>query len=197
MAQSDDSYLYESEDTRFSGSGDSENKWKSLTLEDELAYAEDGDEDYLQAEYATDSGDVHQANIDAATNSSNALRVGEKFDSGGVIDPGSSSASAVVSSDGGAVTASARMHHRREIPETLEQHSPVGSIIWALVILHFLALAVWLRAWWRQKRAKDPTMRTAAKTAPPQKQTCTYDMDKSYAIPKIELPIKALKLARA
>lgn len=84
--------------------------------------------------------------------------------------------------------------HRHDMPAKLEQHSPVATVIWAVVILHLLALAVWLRVWWRQRRAKDPTMRAPT---PPQKQSATYDMDKSFAIPRIELPLKALKLAKA
>ena len=84
--------------------------------------------------------------------------------------------------------------HRHDMPTNLERGSPVGAIIWALVLLHLVGLAVWLRAWWRQPRTKDPTMRHPT---PPTKQSCTYDMDKAFAIPKIELPLKALKFAKA
>ena len=86
--------------------------------------------------------------------------------------------------------------HRHDLPErTHYAQNLVGGIIWVLVILHVLALLVWLRAWWRQKRSKDPTMR-ALTPGPPQKVTCSYDMDKAFSIPKIELPIKSLGLTK-
>jgi hypothetical protein len=105
-------------------------------------------------------------------------------------------------SGGGGAKQIAEAHHahRHDLPERTHVGAHlVSSLIWGLVILHLLALAVWLRAWWRQKRSKDPTMRAHA--GPPDKVTCSYDMDKSFGIPKIELPMKGkgltLKQAKA
>jgi hypothetical protein len=93
----------------------------------------------------------------------------------------------------------ATLSHRHELhdrPSTsTEGHSFVGGLIWALVVVHILLLIALIAAWWRQKRSKDPTMRSFT-PGPPQKVGCSYDMDKSYSLPKIELgnlPIKALK----
>ena len=91
--------------------------------------------------------------------------------------------------------------HRHELPERSQYATHlVGILIWVLVIVHLLAVAVWLRAWWRQKRSsKDPTMRSLI-PPPPQKVTCSYDMDKAFSMPKIELanlPIKALALKKS
>ena len=77
-----------------------------------------------------------------------------------------------------------RVHH--------EHGSPVKGILWAVLILHLFALAVWLRAWLRQRKVKDPVMK-AHLVGPPQKQSCSYDLDKSF-LPRIELPIKALNM---
>lgn len=77
-----------------------------------------------------------------------------------------------------------RVHH--------EHGSPVKGILWAVLILHLLALAVWLRAWLRQRKVKDPVMK-AHLVGPPQKQSCSYDLDKNF-LPRIELPIKALNM---
>lgn len=86
--------------------------------------------------------------------------------------------------------------HRHDLPERTHVGAHlVSSLIWGLVILHLLALAVWLRAWWRQRRSKDPTMR--AYQGPPDKVTCSYDMDKTFGMPKIERPLKALNLKQA
>ena len=73
-----------------------------------------------------------------------------------------------------------------------EHGSPVRGILWAVVLLHLLALAVWLRAWLRQRKLKDPVMK-GHQVGPPQKQSCSYDLDKNF-LPRIELPIKALNM---
>lgn len=90
--------------------------------------------------------------------------------------------------------------HRHELANADRQNQfatrLVGGVIWLLVILHILALVIWIRAWMRQRKSKDPTMRAFA-TGPPQKVGCSYDMDKSFSIPKIELPIKGLALKQA
>lgn len=92
--------------------------------------------------------------------------------------------------------------HRHDLPERNNYATHlVGILIWVLVIIHLLAVVVWLRAWWKQKRSskKDPTMRSLI-PAPPQKVTCSYDMDKTFSMPKIELanlPIKALSLKKS
>ena len=46
----------------------------------------------------------------------------------------------------------------------------------------------------RERRMK--AARTGKMTPPPQRQSCTYDVDSRF-ISKLELPLKALKLARA
>ena len=82
--------------------------------------------------------------------------------------------------------------HRHDLPERKEySHSLVGGMIWLLVILHLSALLIWLRAWWKQKKSKDPTMRSMAPFNPPQKVGCSYDME-TFPVPKIDLPMKAL-----
>jgi hypothetical protein len=92
-----------------------------------------------------------------------------------------------------------QLSHRHELHERApadQGHSLVGGLIWSLVLVHVLLLVVLIAAWWRQKRSKDPTMRSLTPGGPPQKVGCSYDMDKSYSLPKIELgnlPIKALK----
>lgn len=92
--------------------------------------------------------------------------------------------------------------HRHDLPERSNYATHlVAILIWVLVIIHLLAVLVWLRAWWKQKRSskKDPTMRSLI-PAPPQKVTCSYDMDKTFSMPKIELanlPIKALSLKKS
>lgn len=95
-----------------------------------------------------------------------------------------------------AVQRADRVHlaHRHELYNSRhESHAVVSGIIWALVVLHLVGLVVWLRAWNRQRRSKDPTMKAHILAAPPQKVACNYDLDKTY-LPKIELPMKALSL---
>jgi len=94
----------------------------------------------------------------------------------------------------------AQLSHRHELRDSAstihaEGNSLIGGLIWALVVVHVILILVLIAAWWRQKRSKDPTMRYFT-PGPPQKVGCSYDMDKSYSLPKIELgnlPIKALK----
>lgn len=93
----------------------------------------------------------------------------------------------------------AQLSHRHDLHERITTHADghgfVGGLIWALVVVHVLLLLILIAAWWRQRRSKDPTMRSLT-PGPPQKVGCSYDMDKSFSIPKIELgnlPIKALK----
>jgi hypothetical protein len=75
-----------------------------------------------------------------------------------------------------------QLSHRHELHERApadQGHSLVGGLIWSLVVVHVLLLIVLIAAWWRQKRSKDPTMRSLT-PGPPQKVGCSYDMDKSY-----------------
>ena len=74
----------------------------------------------------------------------------------------------------------------------------VGSttkfLLWFLLVVHMSGLLIWLRVWMRDRRAK--AARSGKLTPPPQRQSCTYDVDNRF-ISKLELPMKALKLARA
>jgi hypothetical protein len=82
----------------------------------------------------------------------------------------------------------------------LEGHGQrgVGSttklLLWFLLIVHMSGLLIWFRVWMRDRRAKSA--RSDKLTPPPQRQSCTYDVD-NRLISKLELPMKALKLARA
>ncbi len=82
----------------------------------------------------------------------------------------------------------------------LEEHGQrgVGSttkfLLWFLLVVHMSGLLIWFRVWMRDRRAKSA--RSGKLTPPPQRQSCTYDVD-NRLISKIELPMKALKLARA
>lgn len=82
----------------------------------------------------------------------------------------------------------------------LEEHGQqgVGSmtkfLLWFLLIVHMTGLLIWFRVWMRDRRAKSA--RSGKLTPPPQRQSCTYDVD-NRLISKLELPMKALKLARA
>lgn len=72
--------------------------------------------------------------------------------------------------------------------------SGVKGILMLLLFIHLLGLLVWFRIWLRDRKTKYPTMKVVP---PPPKQTCTYDMDRAYALSKLELPLKALKLAKS
>ena len=67
-------------------------------------------------------------------------------------------------------------------------------MLWFLLVVHMSGLLIWLRVWMRDRRAK--AARSGKLTPPPQRQSCTYDVDNRF-ISKLELPMKALKLARA
>jgi hypothetical protein len=87
------------------------------------------------------------------------------------------------------------LHLHGSVPSS---RSPVGVLIFGAVLLHLLGLALWIRAWWREKNKKrDPTMRSIS-PAPPVKVNCSYDMDsmkKSRSIPRnIEMALKGLDL---
>lgn len=78
------------------------------------------------------------------------------------------------------------------------QHPRSGSIkgiLMLLVFLHLIGLMIWLRAWLKDRRTKTNVLRKTQ--PPPLKQSCTYDMDRAFAISKVELPLKALKLAKS
>lgn len=71
----------------------------------------------------------------------------------------------------------------------------VRGVIMLLVFMHLAGVLFWFRAWLKDRNSKGPTMRTVP---PPLKQTCTYDIDRAFAISKVELPLKALnKLAKS
>jgi hypothetical protein len=75
-----------------------------------------------------------------------------------------------------------------------ESQSPAKKLLLLLLVLHLLGILIWLRVWLRDRKVK--AARTGKNTPPPQKQSCTYDIDNRY-ISKLELPLKALKLAKA
>lgn len=54
--------------------------------------------------------------------------------------------------------------------------SSISTLIFAIVMLHLLGLAVWIRAWWRQKKVRQSTMRSYS-PSPPTKVSASYDMD--------------------
>lgn len=71
----------------------------------------------------------------------------------------------------------------------------VRGVVMLLVFMHLAGVLFWFRAWLKDRNSKGPTMRTVP---PPLKQTCTYDIDRAFAISKVELPLKALnKLAKS
>eukprot|EP00890_Picochlorum_soloecismus_P001723 jgi/Picsp_1/2551/NSC_00782-R1_---NA--- len=71
----------------------------------------------------------------------------------------------------------------------------VRGVVMLLVFMHLAGVLFWLRAWLKDRNTKGPTMRAVP---PPLKQTCTYDIDRAFAISKVELPLKALnKLAKS
>lgn len=71
----------------------------------------------------------------------------------------------------------------------------VRGVVMLLVFMHLAGVLFWFRAWLKDKNTKGPTMRAVP---PPLKQTCTYDIDRAFAISKVELPLKALnKLAKS
>ncbi|KAG7674010.1 hypothetical protein Ndes2526B_g02511 [Nannochloris sp. 'desiccata'] len=149
----------------------------------------------LEIEYDhNDDGSEQMHDITAATTSFNGIDGG----GGNGVDNGLNLLQGgVTTKSGGNAGQLSHRHELHERPATLnaEGHSLVGGLIWALVVVHVLLLMVLLAAWWRQKRSKDPTMRYFT-PGPPQKVGCSYDMDKAYSLPKIELgnlPIKALK----
>jgi hypothetical protein len=72
--------------------------------------------------------------------------------------------------------------------------SPVKFLLWFLLVVHMSGLIIWIRVWLRDRKMK--AARTGKMTPPPQRQSCTYDVDSRF-ISKLELPLKALKLARA
>lgn len=92
-----------------------------------------------------------------------------------------------------------QIHHHRHDLHTLAnkpRSSMTGTLIWALVIFHVAGLLFWMRVWWKQRKIKDPIMRLPA---PPQKQSVTYDLDKTFSLAtKLDIPLKALnKLSKA
>jgi len=93
-----------------------------------------------------------------------------------------------------------KMHHahRLELGEGVgrrETSSSVRFLLWFLLVVHMSGLFIWFRVWMRERRVK--AARTGKMTPPPQRQSCTYDVDSRSFISKMELPLKALKLARA
>lgn len=78
--------------------------------------------------------------------------------------------------------------------DMLEHRSPVRTLLLLLLILHVVGILVWIRVWLRDRHIKAARM--GKSTPPPQRQSCTYDVDSRF-ISKIELPLKALKLAKA
>lgn len=88
------------------------------------------------------------------------------------------------------------MGHTGEVHEHdlgLEEHSsPAKALLLLLLGLHLVGVLIWLRFWLKDRKIKFPRMKN---TPPPQKQSCTYDIDSRY-ISKIELPLKALKIAK-
>jgi len=143
----------------------------------------------------SDDGSEQMHDITRASTSINEIR-GEKGGSNNGFDL-LQGGRATTKSGGNAAQVSSHRHDLRESSNALhtEGQSLVGGLIWALVVVHIVLVLVLFAAWWRQKRSKDPTMRSLT-PGPPQKVGCSYDMDKSYALPKIELgnlPMKALK----
>ena len=93
-----------------------------------------------------------------------------------------------------------KMHHahRLELGEGVgrrETSSSVRFLLWFLLVVHMSGLFIWFRVWMRERRVKAARM--GKMTPPPQRQSCTYDVDSRSFISKMELPLKALKLARA
>jgi len=94
-----------------------------------------------------------------------------------------------------------KMHHahRLELGEGVggrrETSSSVRFLLWFLLVVHMSGLFIWFRVWMRERRVK--AARTGKMTPPPQRQSCTYDVDSRSFVSKMELPLKALKLARA
>jgi len=96
-----------------------------------------------------------------------------------VAAAGGSSGNALLHTHGGHL-------HRRDLQPHPGAHGALGVLVTFLVLVHVMAVLVWLRACWRQRTVKAATMRP---TMPPQKVNCTYDMDKpGFSLPKIELP---------
>jgi hypothetical protein len=86
-----------------------------------------------------------------------------------------------------------------ELRSTALQHTPtrkasVTFLLWFLLLIHLTGLVVWYRVWMRDRKVK--AARTGKMTPPPQRQSCTYDVDNRF-ISKLELPLKALKLAKS
>ena len=78
--------------------------------------------------------------------------------------------------------------------DELEHRSPAKTLLLLLLVLHMVGILIWLRIWLRDRKIK--AARLGKNTPPPQRQSCTYDVDSRF-ISKIELPLKALKLAKA
>jgi hypothetical protein len=76
----------------------------------------------------------------------------------------------------------------------LEHRSPAKTLLLLLLALHMVGIIIWIRIWLRDRKIKAARM--GKNTPPPQRQSCTYDVDSRF-ISKIELPLKALKLAKA
>lgn len=76
----------------------------------------------------------------------------------------------------------------------LDHRSPAKTLLLLLLVLHMVGILIWLRIWLRDRKMKAARM--GKSTPPPQRQSCTYDVDSRF-ISKIELPLKALKLAKA
>ena len=82
----------------------------------------------------------------------------------------------------------------KEQDDGLEHRSPAKTLLLLLLVLHIVGIMIWLRIWLRDRKIKAARM--GKNTPPPQRQSCTYDVDSRF-ISKIELPLKALKLAKA
>lgn len=81
--------------------------------------------------------------------------------------------------------------HEHEVGSE-EHSSPAKALLLLLLGLHLVGVLIWLRFWLKDRKIKFPRIKS---TPPPQKQSCTYDIDSRY-ISKIELPLKALKIAK-
>jgi hypothetical protein len=97
----------------------------------------------------------------------------------------------IVSEGGASLMGHTGVVHEHDVG--LEEHSsPAKALLLLLLGLHLIGVLIWLRFWLKDRTIKFPRMKN---TPPPQKQSCTYDIDSRY-ISKIELPLKALKIAK-
>ncbi|KAI8103805.1 hypothetical protein M9435_006332 [Picochlorum sp. BPE23] len=97
----------------------------------------------------------------------------------------------IVSEGGASLMGHTGVVHEHDVG--LEEHSsPAKALLLLLLGLHLIGVLIWLRFWLKDRKIKFPRMKN---TPPPQKQSCTYDIDSRY-ISKIELPLKALKIAK-